>query len=90
MKLTFVLLFFIMILAVLQIIFANQEANTGKTLQKLEEEAGEIETENKLLETEIASQGSLEKLKEKAAKLGFNQDQTIVNLLNQKEVAVNF
>lgn len=90
MKLPFILLFLIIILAILQIFFANQEANTGKTLQKLEQEAKQLEAENKLLETEIASRGSLEKLKEKSEKLGFNQEQAVINLINQKEVAVNF
>lgn len=90
MKLPFILFFLITILAILQIFFANQEANTGKILQKIEEEIAWLEGENKVLETEIASQGSLENLREKAEKLGFNQEQTVINLLNQKEVAVNF
>ncbi len=89
-KLTFIFILLMVILAILQIVFANQEANAGRTLQRLEQEIAHLETENKLLEITIASQGSLESLKEKAEKLGFNQGQSILNLSKQKEVVLNF
>jgi len=90
MKIPLVLSMLIVVLAILQIILANQETTRGRVLQKIEEEVEQLEAENKILEAEIAYSGSLEFLKEKAISFDFNQEQLILNLTTQKEVALKF
>lgn len=89
-KLPLLLISVVLILAFLQIIFANRLTETGRVLQRLEEEAGKLEKENQKLANEIAAQGSLGELKDKVEKLGFVQNPSVLQLTQEKEVALNF
>lgn len=88
--LLYLLLPVVLLLAVIQVIFANRVANAGKILEALEKETSQLETENKQLEMEIAKQGSLETLKQKAEELDFTSEIVLVNLSQQKEVAFKY
>jgi len=89
-KLHLILVSMVVILALLQIIFANRLTEAGKNLRKLEEESASLEAENSKLKTEIAVLGSIERLKSQTEKLGFVPQTSIINLTIQKPIAFKF
>ncbi len=88
-KLNTLLIPFVLILAALQIIFSNRLVSSGDTLKKLESEAVSLETQNQHLKAEIASLGSMDRLKKEALRLGFSSPSPVVNISGQREFALN-
>lgn len=89
-RLHLVLIGVVLILAFLQIVFANRLITTGEILQKLEQEAQILESENNKIANQIASQGSLQALKEKIDKLGFDKNPSVLHLSTESQVALKF
>ena len=88
-KLNHLLVVMVFVLALAQIIFSNSFTTSGYDLHSTENEIKEIEEENKKLEIQIASFGSMEILKAKAEEMKFVDTSNIVSLSAQKEVALN-
>lgn len=87
-KLPLVLVSVVVLLAICQIITANSLTTWGKKLQKIEQDTLVLEKENKKMQVEIDSLGSLTRLKEFAAKKGFNHEISVVSLSTNKPVAL--
>jgi len=88
-KLNYFLATMIFVLALIQIIFSNSFTSSGYDLHSTEKEIKEIEEENKKIEMQIASLGSMEILKKKAEEMKFVDTSNIVSLSVQKEVALS-
>lgn len=79
----------IVVLGFAQIYFSNKLATRGQQITIYEQEIGLAGKENKKLKGEIASSGSLNKLKEAAEEKGFVKTFKIVNLSTKIPVALN-
>lgn len=88
-KLNYFLALMVFVLTLAQVIFSNSFTTSGYDLHSTEKETKEIEEENKKLEIQIASFGSMEILKEKAEEMKFVDTSDIVSLSVQKEVALS-
>ena len=83
-------LFFILLLALVQIYVSYRLATAGKQVAGLENEALKIRDENQELQEEISYLGSLAVVSEKAHQLGFKTTQEVVYLTPEVPVALNY
>lgn len=63
--------FIVILLAVVEIILANQLAGSGKTIRSVDIAIDSLRDENKLLEQQIASASSLLTVESRAKQMGF-------------------
>ena len=82
-------LFFILLLALVQIYVSHRLATAGKLVAELENETLKIRDENQKLREEISHLGSLSVVFEKAHKLGFKTTKEVVYLTPEVPVALS-
>ena len=86
--LTFVVIFTIFALALVQLTISHHLASDGQRVKELEQLVTQIEDENQRLEEDISSIGSLSAVSKKAEALGLIKTQAVLNVSPQVPVAL--
>lgn len=82
------LIFFVVLLSILQVVVSNSLSTTGVTLGKLEDEINIYKRENQLLKEKLLSTSSLFYIASEAATLGFVEGKSQVFLSSPLPLAV--
>lgn len=73
-----------------QIVISNLISTSGDQIQLLEQRKSSLNTQNEYIKKQIAQYTSLSNLYEKAQALGFEKNQSIVYLVPELNVAMNY
>ena len=87
-KLTFLVIFFVIILSVANLWVSNILATTGERLKLLQSRRENLENQNERLYQQIISLSTLEVIENKAKTLGMLPIETTLNLSPQSPVAM--
>lgn len=87
-KLSFIIGFLVLILALIQLIVAHRLSNLGAVIDLCENQAARLEQENLKIAEEISQVGSLSKISLKAENLGFVRANKVIHLAPQIPVAL--
>ncbi len=77
-------------LALAQLIITHRLATSGGAVRELEIKAQRLEDKNEILRQEITQLGSLRRVAQEAEKLGFVRNKSLLHLIPELPVAMNY
>lgn len=78
---------FVLFIIFLQVVILNYDSTSGKEYEKITKSLDQLETENILLETKIASNSSIMAISNKAESLGFISKNSVISLYGPQPLA---
>lgn len=77
-------------LALIQLVITHRLATSGGAIRELEIKAQRLEDKSELLRQEITQLGSLRRVAQKAEELGFVRNNSLLHLIPELPVAMNY
>ena len=87
-KLIYIIVSFVLVLALTQLAISHQLANTGEEIRQLEQETARLEEENRALIEQTSKLSSLSKISLEAENGGFLRTTRVLHLTPQVSVAL--